>query len=127
MTAWRGSFRKMSKSIMGLITMCRRAGKLSLGLDMAKEACKNGSAFGCAAATDLSPKSLKELKYVCYKNDVPLYSLGITMDEVWQELGKRAGIMAVNDKGFWKALIKSLEPISIDEEQFFSINHFEED
>ena len=96
---------------MGLITMCRKAGKLSLGLDMAKEACKNGSACGCVAATDLSEKSLKELRFVCGKFDVPLFSLGITMDEVWQELGKRAGIMAVNDKGFWKALTKSLEPI----------------
>ena len=40
------------------------------------------------------------------------------MDEVWQELGKRAGIMAVNDKGFWKAIVKSLEPIETDKELF---------
>ncbi|MCR5816766.1 MAG: 50S ribosomal protein L7 [Ruminococcus sp.] len=112
----------MSKNVMGLITMCRRAGKLSLGLDMAKEACKNGSACGCVAASDLSPKSLKELKFVCSKYDTPLYALGLTMDEVWTELGKRAGIMAVNDKGFWKALTKSLTPIEIDENEFYSID-----
>ena len=122
MTAWKESLMTMSKNVMGLITMCRRAGKLSLGLDMAKEACRSRTACGCVAASDLSPKSLKELKFACFKNDVPLYALGLTMDEVWQELGKRAGIMAVNDKGFWKALIKSLEPIEIDENDFYSID-----
>ena len=122
MRAWKVSWQMMSKNVMGLITMCRKAGKLSLGLDMAKEACKNGAAFGCVAASDLSNKSLKELKFVCFKNEVPLYALGLTMDEVWQELGKRAGIMAVNDKGFWKALAKSLEPIEIDENEFYSLD-----
>lgn len=111
-----------NKNVMGLVTMCRKAGKLSLGLDMAKEACKNGNACGCVAATDLSPKSLKELKFICFKNEVELYSLGLTMDEVWQELGKRAGIMAVNDKGFWKAVKKSLTPIEINENDFYSID-----
>lgn len=116
MRQWKRSFVTMSKNVMGLITMCAKAGRLGLGLDMAKEACKNGTACGCVAATDLSPKSLKELKFFCNKYNVPIYSLGLTMDEVWQELGKRAGIMAVNDKGFWKALIKGLEPLEENKE-----------
>ncbi len=112
----------MSKNIMGLVTMCRRAGKLELGLDMAKTACKNGTACCCCAATDLSPKSLKELKFFCFKYDVPLLSLGITMDEVWQELGKRAGITAVTDKGFAKSLMAKLQSIEINEDEFHSMD-----
>lgn len=104
---------------MGTVTMCRRAGKLELGLDMAKIACKNGSAYCCLAATDLSKKTLKELKFVCYKNDVTLLSLGIPMDEVWSALGKRAGIMAVTDKGFSGSLEKNLEKIEINEDEFY--------
>ena len=122
MTAWKVSFWKMSKNIMGLVTMCRRAGKLSMGIDMAKEACANGTAAGCIAASDLSPKTLKEIKFSCYKYNVPIYRTELTMDQIWTELGKRVGIMAVCDKGFFKALCKSLEPVEIDENEFYSFD-----
>ena len=112
----------MNKNIMGLVTVCRRAGKLSMGLDMAKEACANSSAAGCIAASDLSPKTLKEIKFSCYKYGVLLYRTDLTMDRIWQELGKRVGVMAVCDKGFFKAMAKCLEPIDINENEFYSID-----
>ena len=49
-------------------------------------------------------------------------SLGITMDEVWQELGKRAGITAVTDKGFAKSLMAKLQSIEINEDEFHGID-----
>ena len=110
----------MSNNKMGLITMCRKAGKLEMGMDMVKDACRNGYAKGVFAATDFSSKSLKEIKYVCYNENVPLYSLGLTMDEIWRELGKKVGVMAITDNGFYKSCIKGLEQIEINSDEFYS-------
>ena len=43
---------------LGLITMCAKAGRLSLGMDMAKDACRSGAlkeAWGCGTAAVVSP------------------------------------------------------------------------
>lgn len=105
---------------MGLLTMCRKAGKLRLGMDMTKTSCKNGEAVGVFVATDLSVKSLKEVKFLCSRADVPIYSLGITMDDVWYGIGKKVGVMAITDSGFSKSCAKGLEMIEIDENEFYS-------
>lgn len=99
--------------LMGILTMCRRAGKLQMGMDMTKDACANGVAKGVLVASDVSEKSLKEVKFVCKKyNDLPIYSMDMTMEEVGFELGKKIGIAAVCDKGFMKkisTILKELE------------------
>lgn len=110
----------MNSNKMGLITMCRKAGKLKLGMDMVKNACKNGEAFGVFTASDFSEKSLKEIKFVCSRENIPVYSLGITMDDILYGLGKRVGVMAITDSGFCKSCIKDLKQIEIDENEFYS-------
>ena len=104
--------------IMGLLTMARRAGKLSLGMDMSKDACKSGISKGVCTATDISPKSLKEIMFVCMCENVPLYSLGIDMKSVGIELGKSVGIISVNDGGFMKKAKTYMEEIEIDNDMF---------
>ena len=99
------------KNKTGLLTMCRKAGRMVSGMDMAKDACKNGSAYAVFAASDLSEKSLKEIKFHCAQGGVKLYAAGMTMDEIGTALGKRSGIIAVTDKGFAEGLAKGLEPI----------------
>ena len=98
------------KNKTGLLTMCKKAGRLVSGMDMAKDACRNGTAFAVFAASDLSEKSLKEIKFHCDQGGVPLYPAGMTMDEIGTVLGKRSGIIAVTDKGFAKGLTKGLTP-----------------
>lgn len=103
----------------GILSMCRKAGKLVMGMDMVKEACNVREAKAVFAASDLSPKSLKEVKYFCNKNNVKLFALDMTMDEVGFGLGKRVGIIAVTDGGFAKSCQKDLELIEIDENEFY--------
>lgn len=110
----------MSNKKMGIITMCRKAGKLQMGMDMVKDSCRNKSAYSVFVASDFSAKSLKEIKFNCFRDNVPLYNLGMTMDEIQRELGKRIGVMAVLDKGFSKACTKGLEEITIDPNEFYS-------
>ena len=97
---------------MGLITMCRKAGKLVMGMDMVKDACNTGTAKAVFASTDFSTKSLKEVKFFCEKTNKKLFSLDYTMDEMGFCIGKRAGVIAVTDSGFAKSISKGLEQIS---------------
>ncbi len=99
--------------IMGLLTMARRAGKVKMGMDMTKDAVKNGEAKAVLVASDLSEKSLKEVKYVCQKDKVvKIYSTGLSMEQIGYELGKKVGIIALCDKGFAKKISTVLEEIS---------------
>ncbi len=104
--------------IMGLLTIARKAGKLSIGMDMCKDACKSGISKGICTATDISSKSLKEIKFVCMCENVPLFSLGIDMSSVGAELGKKVGIISVNDSGFMKKARTYMEEIEIDNDMF---------
>ncbi len=104
--------------IMGLLTICRRAGKLMLGTDLVKDALRSGSAYCALAADDLSAKTLKELKYYCARYKKPLYALGLPMDSVSVQLGKRVGALAVCDAGFGKKAAAMLEEIPVSAEAF---------
>ncbi len=98
--------------------MCRRAGKLVLGMDEVKHACKGGRAFGVLVASDISQKSFKEIKYVCTMEGVKLFDAGMTMDEIGSCLGKCFGILAVTDSGFMKSMAKKLIEIELDHIEF---------
>lgn len=94
---------------IGLVTMCRKAGKLVMGMDMVKDACNTGKACAVFAATDFSPKSLKEIKFNCYKNGIKLYSLGMTMDDIHFGLGKRTGVIAICEEASQRLAPKGLK------------------
>ena len=99
----------------------QKSRKACNGYGYGEDACNTGKACAVFAATDLSPKSLKEIKFNCYKNGIKLYSLGMTMDDIHFGLGKRTGIIAICEGGFAKACAKGLEEIPIDENEFYSI------
>lgn len=106
-------------NISGLLSICRRAGKLCMGMDMVKSACHEGTARGVYVATDLSKKSLKEIMFVCYRNGVKLHSAGMDMQTISDSLGKRTGILAVCDAGFNKKALSVTEEIKIDTSLFY--------
>lgn len=103
-----------SGSKMGLLTMCAKAGKLKMGMDMVKDACKTGTAKAAFVASDFSSKSLKEIKFFCGKYNVKLYALAVSMDEISQGIGKRTGVLAITDSGFAKACADGLCEIQTD-------------
>lgn len=106
------------KNSGGLLSMCRRAGKLSAGMDMVKSSCNTAQAFGVYVASDISEKTLKEVKYICYKTGTALYDLEMTMQQICDSIGKRVGVLAICDKGFNKKASSSLSQIPIDETVF---------
>lgn len=104
----------------GLISICRKAGKLKSGMDIVKSACMSGEAKAVFAASDLSPKSLKELRFNAAKYSIPLYQLQMDMEQIAMAMGKRTGILAVTDGGFAKSMAKGTEMISADIEDFYN-------
>lgn len=98
-----------TSDILGLLTICRRAGKLVLGMDEVKSACRAGKAKGVIVADDLSPKSFKEAAFVCEECGVPIYQGGVNMEQIGESLGKVFGVMAIADSGFMKAAAKKLK------------------
>ncbi len=109
----------VKKNISGLLSMCRRAGKLVMGMDMVKGACHDGAAYGVYVAKDLSPKSLKEVMYVCFKDGVKLYGTDMDMEQISNSIGKKSGVLAITDAGFNKKASSIATPIKIDTSLFY--------
>lgn len=100
----------MNKTL-GLLSICRKAGKLTLGMDPVKDSMRNGSALCVLVAQDTSEKSRKEILFFAQQDEVPVYSLDATIEDVWASLGRKAGIISVSDSGFTKKLKTMLEPL----------------
>lgn len=111
---------KANSDKSGLISICRKAGKLKSGMDMVKSACISGEAYAVFTASDLSAKSLKEVRFAAARSGVAVYGLSMTMEQIADAMGKKTGILAVTDGGFAKSMAKGAEDISADIESFYS-------
>ena len=88
--------------LLGLLTMCRKAGQLQMGFDAMKEALTGGKAKAVIIAADVSPKTEKEARFFANKYDVPARKTDTSLDEIYSHLGKRAGILTICNDGFAK-------------------------
>lgn len=101
MQIWKGSLKGMRiDKAAGLLTMCRRAGKLAMGFDAAKEAILKGRAELILLSSDISSKTEKEVRFYSDKKNVPIIKTDSSMEELEYHIGKKVGILAVCDKGF---------------------------
>ena len=97
----------MNSKILTLLGFCSKAGKMSYGMDASVESIKKGKASLIIAASDVSPKSLKETTFNAEKEKVKVTVLGDTdMQTLSHAIGRKCGILSVNDKGFAEAVDK---------------------
>jgi ribosomal protein L7Ae-like RNA K-turn-binding protein len=96
----------MNDRLLSLLGLCRRAGKLSLGFDAALGSARMGETELMITASDLSPKTAAAVAHVTEGEQIELLAIGKTMDEIGQAVGKRVGVLAVNDAGFAKGIRK---------------------
>lgn len=87
-------------SLKGLLTICRKAGRLSLGFDPMKEALTEGKARAVIIASDISPKTEKEVRFFADKRGVSVKKTEMAIDDIYLALGKRAGIITILGEGF---------------------------
>ncbi len=104
---------KMS-SISGLLSICRKAGKLVMGFDPMKDALAGGKAQAVIVASDISPKTEKEVRFFSGKKEIPVAKTSMTLNDVYYALGKKAGILTICDKGFAEKAISLCETENTD-------------
>lgn len=101
------------RRLAGLLGMARRAGRLASGFDAAAALISSGKAYAVLAASDISEKTAKELRYVMEKHGYvsgPLV-MPLTKDECARAIGsgKPVGVIAVGDAGFAASAKKLIE------------------
>ncbi len=99
-------------SLKGLLTICRKAGQLSLGFDPMKEALVCGKAQAVLVTSDISPKTEKEVRFFSGKSGVPVKKTEMTGDDIYLAFGKRAGIITILGEGFAKKALSLCRDIN---------------
>ena len=96
--------------ILSLLGFAAKAGRLSFGYEAAVSSVKSRKACLVVTTEDISQKSRKEIVFFCGKADIKSLVLeGISIKDVSDAVGRKCGIISVNDSGFADALIKALE------------------
>lgn len=90
----------MVNKLLSFLGLARRAGKLAMGNDPVLESIQKKEAKLLLAAGDLSPRTLRGIETAAQAGNVRLIQTGISMDELGFAIGKRVGILSVNDAGF---------------------------
>lgn len=101
----------MSEKIMTLLGFASKAGKLSFGMSAAVDAVKAKKARLLIVSSDVSPKSLKEINFYGEKYDLPVKVLGEDMQRLSLAVGRKCGILSVNDEGFASSVSSQEETI----------------
>lgn len=65
-------------------------------------------AAGIILASDISPKTEKEMRFAAEKYGRQLTKADFTMDEAEEAIGKRAGIFLILDEGLFGSIKKTL-------------------
>ena len=97
----------MENKRLTLLGFAAKAGRLAYGFEAARVSLKGKKARCIVAASDVSRKSLKEITFFADENRIPVVSLSvIDMQTLSDAVGRRCGILSVNDEGFAQAILK---------------------
>lgn len=97
---------KKKQKTVNLLTICIKAGKTVKGFDSAKEAVINKKAYCILTAYDTSPKTLKEIRFICEKNNINVILTELEKSEMGRLCGKETAVIAVCDNGFAQGFVK---------------------
>lgn len=95
--------------ILSLLGLARRANMLSVGFDAVKASADKGRAKAVLFARNLSPNTQKRIRFYLSKNGIPSLCLDADMEEMESALGKKVGVVSINDTGFAERAIKLFE------------------
>lgn len=97
----------MNSSPLPLLGLARKAGKLEIGFDAAKECMLNGKAYLVVCAEDISEKTFKEVNFFATKStnpDLAVIKLNFDRYALSNAIGTSAACVAVKDSGFAKKI-----------------------
>lgn len=92
---------------LSMLGLARRAGKLSMGHDMAQKAMLNHKAKMLIFCSDISSRLVKEFERTIQMNsmNIPVFKTELTIDEIHFYVGYKAGVITVDDENFSKQII----------------------
>ena len=102
----------MVNKLLSFLGLARRAGRLTMGNDPVIESIQKKEAKILLAAADLSPRTLKGVAAAAETGNVRLIQTPISMEELSFAIGKRVGILSVNDAGFAKKIEQLCDDIT---------------
>ncbi len=95
----------MNSKILTLLGFASKAGKLSFGMNDAKVSLEKGKSKLIITASDVSQKSQKEIKFFSANKNVNVITLeSISIETLSEAVGRKCGIISVNDNGFADAI-----------------------
>lgn len=97
--------------VLSMLGLARRAGRLSMGHDMAQQAIKRKKAKAVFLCADSSDRLKREFEKAAqqYANGIPVLKTDVTMDEIHYSVGSRAGVITIDDENFSSKIISLLE------------------
>ena len=87
-----------NKKYINMLGMARRAGKLSMGHDVALSAVKSGKAKLVVFASDISERLISEFERAA--GDIPCVKIDETINDIHRFIGYKAGVLTVDDINF---------------------------
>ncbi len=86
-----------------------KAGKLGFGFDSAVSAIKQSKARLVVISQEISPKSRKEIEFFATKAGIKSVVLtDVDNKTISAAVGKKCGIISINDIGFAEAIMRAL-------------------
>ena len=83
------------------MSLCRKAGALTMGFDAVEEACVKSKAWLVMTASDISPKTLQRLNYAV-GDLVDVFTMPLTQDKLADISHKPVAVYAVTDRNLAK-------------------------
>lgn len=100
----------MNDKWMGMLSLCRKAGKLRIGFEPVKDSITAGEARLVLFSSDFSPRSRERMEHFLARNGDPpgIRTVEATMAHLAQVCGKQTGVLAVTDEGFAAGIVSRL-------------------
>ena len=100
----------MNDKLTGLLGLSRRAGHMTCGFDAVADLLRGGRAVLVLLASDLSPKTEKELRFIGKDKAADIVQIPLDKSAIGRALvlKKPVGVSAVDDRGFAAAMKKHI-------------------
>lgn len=97
----------MKFKALGLLGLCKKSGNLTCGFDAVIKKVKKNKSGTIFVTNDFSSKSLSNLKEKLNNFNAQIIILkGITMQDIYCALGKKTGVILIENRGFAGAVQK---------------------
>ncbi len=100
---------KQTNKSLTLLGFASKALKLEYGMQKSIEAIKKNRSKLIVTANDLSEKSKKEILFYATKQNIRLLTIDVTVENLSTAVGRKCGVISVNDNGFADAIFNNQE------------------